>query len=93
MERLISRKAAVTGELEQKRAAMRFEPEQDKPADLSALTEDGALPAARPTLAKDKTSLAAEREADSYTERLLKAKQRARGPRKPDDPQPPTPTK
>jgi hypothetical protein len=85
MERLISRKAKVTGELEQKRAAMRFEPEREAEADLATLSEESAAPPVRPVPNKDKTSLAAEREADSYTERLLKAKKRAQGPRKSDD--------
>ncbi|MGD9719595.1 MAG: VWA domain-containing protein [Pirellulales bacterium] len=85
MERLISRKAAVTGQLEQKRAALRFEPTPEATGDLAALDEEAAAPVGA-TPGKEKSSLAAEREEDSYTERLLKAKKKAQGGRRPDKP-------
>ena len=86
IERLRSRKAAVAGEIEQKLAALRFEPTPEAKADLASLDQDGA-PAAEPS-AKDKpdSSLAAERDEESYTERLLKAKKKAHGRRKKDSP-------
>jgi uncharacterized membrane protein/Mg-chelatase subunit ChlD len=86
MDRLRSQKAAVTGQLEQKRASLRFEPEPEAKGDLASLEENGALSTSPSTTDKPKSSLAAEREEDSYTERLLKAKKKAQGPRKKNDP-------
>jgi uncharacterized membrane protein/Mg-chelatase subunit ChlD len=89
MERLMSRKAAVTSQLEQKRAALRFEPTPEMRGDVASLQEEtGTVETAIATKDrdKDKTSLAAQREPESYTERLLKAKQKARDSRKKENP-------
>ncbi len=82
MERLISRKASVAGQLEQKRASLRFEPTPDAPGDLKSLTEQATAAPAGPDEKKAAASLEAEREQESYTERLLKAKKSARGGRR-----------
>ncbi len=80
IQRLRSRKAQVAGELEQKRAALRFEPTSE--GDVKSLTEELSDRVKTPDeAAKTAASLAAEREEDSYTARLLKAKQKAQ-PRK-----------
>ena len=76
IERLRSRKAAVSGQIEQVRAAARFEPAPDRPsaAGPSLLDEAESAPtAARPPKLEQQAT-----EAESYTERLLKAKRRAR---------------
>jgi hypothetical protein len=86
MERLMSRKAAVTSQLEQKRAAFRFEPTPEARGDVASLEEEMGAPPAQPRKEKEKTSLAAEREQESYTERLLKAKQKARDRRQKEAP-------
>lgn len=83
MERLMSRKAEVSDQLEQKRTALRFEPTAETRGDLDSLKEE--LTKAAPTGgqgAKPKSSLAADREEESYTERLLKAKHKAHGDQK-----------
>lgn len=86
MDRLRSQKAAVTGQLEQKRASLRFEPVPDAKGDVAALEDAVAAPREQSVTGKKQTSLAAEREAEGYTERLLKAKKKAQGPRKKDEP-------
>ncbi|MEX2113442.1 MAG: glutamine amidotransferase, partial [Pirellulales bacterium] len=83
MDRLRSQKAAVTGQLEQKRASFRFEPVADAKGDVASLDDASAAPA--PLNDKPKTTLAAERDEEGYTERLLKAKKKAQGSRKKDD--------
>ncbi|MFO0869877.1 MAG: VWA domain-containing protein [Pirellulales bacterium] len=95
LERLRSRKAAVSGQLDERRAAVRFAPTADPSAGTSSggagepLQDDVArggsvvAPPPPPT-----TGLTPEaREAESYTARLLKAKQQARRdvPRNSDD--------
>ena len=85
MERLRSRKAEVTGQLEQKRAALRFEPTSEVAADVDALNEEAARPLSTPR-AKKQASLTPEQEAEGYTARLLKAKQKARTEMKKDKP-------
>jgi uncharacterized membrane protein len=82
MERLRSRKAEVSGDLERRRAATRFEPQPDAPASTEAI-EDALGQADAPTLAKPKPSgpgmgPTGGEEEDSYTNRLLKAKKQAR---------------
>jgi uncharacterized membrane protein len=76
IERLKSRKAEVTGHLEQIRAATRFEMPEKPPADLEKSVDELAPPAASPPPSA-KPSIAAEKEEESYTERLLKAKKKA----------------
>ena len=78
IERLRSRKAEVNQQLAERRAAARFEPAPDAPASPDALRPD-AGPSTRPPEPKPTgASLAPQGapEAESYTERLLKAKQR-----------------
>ncbi len=80
MERLRSRKAEVSGDLERRKAATRFEPQPDAPVSTDAI--DAALGQAdAPTLAKPTGPgmgpVGADDE-DSYTNRLLRAKKQAR---------------
>lgn len=80
MSRLRSTKAEVGASIEQRRAAARFEPEPDAPVDHSVLDQSAAAsgPPA-PLRAKPLAeSMAPQQEEESYTSRLLKAKQRAR---------------
>ena len=82
LERLRSRKAAVAGEIDERRAATRFEPvlpETGGPApDLNQVLQDASgsdLPSEGPP--RPTTPLAPGAEEESYTSRLLKAKQQA----------------
>lgn len=75
MARLRSRKAAVSGELEQRRASARFEPESEEAVDSGVLREGAAAPQPE-RRAAPKPSAAPEAEQESYTERLLKAKKK-----------------
>lgn len=86
IERLISRKAEVTDQLDQKRAALRFEPESPDAGDMAALDEARQDPARPAGPARGPASLEPEKEQESYTERLLKAKQKARTEMKKDKP-------
>ncbi len=75
MDRLRSRKAEVSGQFEQLRAAARFEAPLEKAAGLDVLEERAARPPAGPApppppLAQQKS------EEESYTERLLRAKKK-----------------
>ena len=72
-----SRKAEVTGHLEQIRAATRFEMPERPPADLEKSLDELAPPPAAAPPAGAKPSIAGEKEEESYTERLLKAKKKA----------------
>jgi hypothetical protein len=81
IERLRSRKAAATDEMDRRRSAMRFEPLPDAPAPVAAV--DALL---RPTTGQElpKTETAEKpaatdepSNADSYTDRLLRAKKEA----------------
>ncbi|MFO0904219.1 MAG: VWA domain-containing protein [Pirellulales bacterium] len=95
LERLRSRKAAVTGQLDERRAAVRFEPETPTAGASTAgappLVDDvtagagGASPAAPPPTSSGLTPT--KEDAESYTSRLLKAKQQARrdAPKSPDE--------
>lgn len=73
LQRLRSRKAEVVSEIERQRAAARFEP--GVPADLSVLGAPAAPPSAPPSPAAP--TLSTQTEEESYTARLLKAKQKA----------------
>jgi hypothetical protein len=77
MERLRGKKAEVAEQIEQMRGSVRFEmPQTQKPADLTVLEEPSGAdkpskPAKKPSITTpDKT------EAESYTERLLRAKKK-----------------
>lgn len=78
MTRLKSRKAEVADALEQRRAAMRFAPEESGP--VSAKSEGAISPiesiSSRPIAETPQPPAPAEQE--TYTERLLKAKRRVR---------------
>jgi hypothetical protein len=80
MQRLRSRKAEVTQTLEQQRAAARFEPQPDAPPPDSAAAAEltGAPPADGTAPAKPPTPPVKpeQKEDDSYTSRLLKAKKK-----------------
>jgi hypothetical protein len=83
LDRLRSRKAAIAGEIDERRAATRFEPtmpEDDVPAvTLDQVLQDaggGATPTDRPQRSASQLS-PEEAEQESYTSRLLKAKQQA----------------
>lgn len=90
LERLRSRKAAVSEQLDERRAAVRFEP-QDEPAGGAGPPMDDVLRDVAqlpPTAPPPATGLSpTSKEAESYTARLLKAKQQARrdAPQKPGD--------
>jgi hypothetical protein len=77
IDRLKSRKAEVSGQLEQMRATTRFEMPDKPPADLEKALDEFAPPSVAGSPGGDKPSIAAEKEEESYTERLLKAKKKA----------------
>jgi uncharacterized membrane protein len=77
MQRLQSRKAEVSDHIDQLRAATRFEP-PETPVDAAVL-EDAAQPSGEPKKASPAAPSLAESakpQAESYTERLLKAKKK-----------------
>ncbi len=74
MERLRSRKAEVSGQFDQLRAAARFEAPPERTVGLDALEESAAPPSAA---APSQPPPAAQKpEEESYTERLLRAKKK-----------------
>jgi hypothetical protein len=79
IERLRSRKAAIAQQIDERRAAVRFEPKPDAPAPsaaASALDEAASQPATRkPATPAQKLAPQVEQQED-YTSRLLKAKKR-----------------
>ena len=77
MARLRSRKAEITDQIDERRAAARFEPSADEEVDMSVLDQTAQLPSEAPK-AKEKEKMTPVEEEDSYTARLLKAKQQAR---------------
>lgn len=82
IQRLRSRKAEVGTQFEQIRASARFEASAETPTDTSVLEE----PQTRPTAAGPASaapSMTPESQAESYTERLLRAKKKARDQRGP----------
>jgi len=80
MSRLRSRKAEVSEQLAQRRAAARFEPTAEQPADTAALEEELAAPEAQSSRAAGRGGLSpeAQQEEESYTSRLLKVKKDVR---------------
>ncbi|ADB16802.1 von Willebrand factor type A [Pirellula staleyi DSM 6068] len=84
MERLRGRKAAISQQMEDRRAASRFEPSPDAPVegrDLDTVLGDATLASDRPVAAspeKTPTATPETKDADSYTERLLAAKKKAK---------------
>jgi hypothetical protein len=80
IQRLRSRKAAIAEEIDERRAATRFEPvvdTEEPPKELDDVLKEAAGPApSEPTRATtDQTSLGTEEE-QSYTSRLLEAKKK-----------------
>ena len=78
MQRLQSRKAEVSDHIDQLRAATRFEPSPERPVDAEVL-EDAAKPSGECEESKPRRPVAGRQpkpEAESYTERLLKAKKK-----------------
>jgi hypothetical protein len=79
MARLKSRKQEVAATHDERRAAARFEPTPEAPVDMSALDEASrAAPPQREAASGQQQMTPAQPEAETYTERLLKAKQQAR---------------
>jgi uncharacterized membrane protein len=86
MERLRSKKAAVTSQLDERRASARFEPQVDVDAgapqrDLGDVLQDatgGSSSAPQQPSLQPPPSAAAGPEQDTYTERLMAAKKKAR---------------
>ena len=83
MERLRSKKAAVASQIDERRAATRFEPQADPQAPqrelgdvLQDATAGGSAPPQQPSLAPPVQASAPEQ--DTYTERLMAAKKKAR---------------
>jgi hypothetical protein len=90
IDRLRSRKAAIAQQIDQHRAAARFEPSPDAPApDVSALEQrpsgEGGQPN-QPSTSKpgEGETTEVEKTDDDYTSRLLKAKKKFREQRKDD---------
>jgi hypothetical protein len=79
MARLKSRKQEVAATHDERRAAARFEPTPEAQVDMSALDEASrAAPPPREAAGSQQQMTPAQPEAETYTERLLKAKQQAR---------------
>lgn len=82
LERLRSRKAAIAGQMDERRAAARFEPEPDadtEPRELEDVLGDAAEGRnAEPSHAEStQPSIQSDQEEQSYTSRLLEAKKKA----------------
>ena len=77
MARLRSRKAEVTEELVERKAANRFEPTPDEEVDMTVLDQSSQL-TEKSLEKKQQKSMESVKEEDTYTERLLKAKEQAR---------------
>jgi hypothetical protein len=79
ISRLRSRKAEISEQLEQRRAAARFEPTADQPPDVSTLEQEIAAPSAQAPAAPAQGGLSPEKaEEETYTSRLLKVKKDVR---------------
>jgi hypothetical protein len=77
MDRLRSRKAQVSSQIEERRAATRFEPQVDPEVSLEQIQADVSAPLSEtraPTLARPEMST--PKEDEDYTSRLLKAKKK-----------------
>ena len=76
LARLRSRKAEVVDEIEDRRAAVRFEVDPEADVDVGVLQTDPGRQAEDKSRSKQETEIAPEEE-DSFTSRLLKAKKEA----------------
>ncbi len=86
LARLRNRKAAIASQIDERRAATRFEPVVDEaaaPRDYGQVLSDasagGADPSAAPRPTSQPQSQTPQTEEETYTERLLKAKKQAKG--------------
>ena len=86
MARLRNRKAAITSQLDERRAAARFEPIAEDvataPRDVDQVLSDasgGGASATAPRPTAQPQSQTPQSEQDTYTERLLAAKKKAKG--------------
>lgn len=88
LSRLQSRKREIASEIEQRRAATRFEPEKDAAPGLDAAEEAASgRPTSRPApTAGPQANLSPQQEDETYTNRLLKAKKQVWKDRKNDPP-------
>ena len=83
LERLRNRKAAVSTQLDERRAAARFEPVADEaPRDYDQVLQDAAAGPAQPTQrpAESTPAQTPQSEQETYTERLLAAKKKSKKP-------------
>ena len=80
MERLRTRKREIEGQIDERRAATRFEPEPDADINVEVLDAEAAGDdSAKAPRKSDKPGMTpAEKEEETYTSRLLKAKKEAR---------------
>ena len=84
LERLRNRKAAVSSQIDERRAAARFEPTPDgfsEPRDIDAVIADATSGASTAEQARPQSqpqSQTPQTEQDTYTERLLAAKKKAK---------------
>jgi hypothetical protein len=78
MDRLRSRKEEVSQQLEERRAATRFEPQPDDPVEVADLSEqlDLAKPTKAAEPARPTATLTPQGDQETYTDRLLKAKKK-----------------
>jgi hypothetical protein len=77
MERLRGKKAEVSEQIEQMRGGVRFEmPQSRKPAELTVLEEPPAADKTSKPAEKPGESTTPKTEAETYTERLLRAKKK-----------------
>ncbi len=78
IQRLRGKKAEVTEQIEQMRGAVRFEmPQAQKPADLTVLEEPPAADKSAKPAEKPSITTPQKTEAETYTERLLRAKRKS----------------
>ena len=76
MSRLRARKAEISGHIEQRRAAARFEPTADAPTNDKPLGDDSPSDALDRPTATEPLTPDTESEDDTYTSRLLRAKKK-----------------
>ena len=77
MSRLQSRKAEVDAEIAHRRATSRFELADVDEEVLDTTTAASAAPPSRAAAAPSRQNMDPDKEAESYTSRLLKAKKKA----------------
>jgi hypothetical protein len=86
LARLRNRKAAISSQIDERRAAARFEPQPDgfsEPRDYEQVMQDASAGGPAPDQPRPQAPSQAsgpQSEQDTYTERLLAAKKKAKGP-------------